>query len=136
MSLDPKYRDYKIVTKRKLYDYCDINDEDEEQKFRDSLYKEQMDFINEHIKTNLIVIRFIEDTCFLDEHLELARKEDIEDYLEYLAIKDGFDLVQFPNGNYGFIAYYNRNENGFEILESDYRFIWEEEECVCSLQKK
>ncbi len=39
------------------------------------------------------------------------------DAVAALASKEGIDLVQFENGNYGFVAYYNENENGFEILE-------------------
>ena len=36
--------------------------------------------------------------------------------IERLAIKDGVDLVRFETGNIGFVAYYNGNKNGFEIL--------------------
>lgn len=32
------------------------------------------------------------------------------------AIKEGYDMVQFSNGNYGFVAYYNGVPNGFEII--------------------
>ena len=38
------------------------------------------------------------------------------DAIQMLAIKDGCDLVQFENGNFGYVAYYNGNKNGFEIL--------------------
>ena len=37
--------------------------------------------------------------------------------LDGLAVKDGFDLVQFENGNYGFVAYYSGHVNGFEIFK-------------------
>lgn len=40
----------------------------------------------------------------------------VRDAIECLAIKDGYDMVQFSNGNYGFVAYYNGTENGFEII--------------------
>ena len=40
----------------------------------------------------------------------------IHDAIQMLAIKDGYDLVEFENGNVGFVAYYNLNKNGFEIL--------------------
>ena len=33
-----------------------------------------------------------------------------------VAIKDGVDMVQFANGNYGFVAYYNGGINGFEVI--------------------
>ena len=46
----------------------------------------------------------------------------ISDAVQCLAIKDGYDLVKFDNGNYGYVAYYNRHKNGFEILrESEER---------------
>ena len=44
------------------------------------------------------------------------REMEIADAIQCLAIKDGVDLVQFENGNYGYVAYYNGVENGFEIL--------------------
>lgn len=44
----------------------------------------------------------------------------IYDGIDGLAIKDGYDLVQFENGNYGFVAYYNGNKNGFEIIRDRY----------------
>ena len=40
----------------------------------------------------------------------------IEFAIQHLAIKEGYDMVQFPNGNYGFVAYYNGVPNGFEII--------------------
>ena len=53
------------------------------------------------------------DSHFFDETFI---NEEINEAVQYLSIKDGVDLVQFENGNYGFIAYYNGYENGFEIL--------------------
>lgn len=45
------------------------------------------------------------------------RNETIYDAIQSLALKDGADLVQFENGNYGYIGYYaGFNENWFEIL--------------------
>lgn len=40
----------------------------------------------------------------------------IDEAIEYLNMKDGADLVQFCNGNYGFVAYYNGKEDAFEII--------------------
>lgn len=40
----------------------------------------------------------------------------IEFAIQHLAIKEGYDMVQFSNGNYGFVAYYNGVPNGFEII--------------------
>jgi hypothetical protein len=47
---------------------------------------------------------------------EMIINEEINEAVQYLSIKDGYDLVKFENGNYGFVAYYNGTENGFEIL--------------------
>lgn len=47
---------------------------------------------------------------------ESYREMDIDDAIENLAIKDGVDMVQFSNGNYGFVAYYNGKVNGFEVI--------------------
>ena len=48
---------------------------------------------------------------------ESYTNSNIYDALENLAAKDGIDLVQYENGNYGYVAYYNGNRNGFEILK-------------------
>lgn len=41
---------------------------------------------------------------------------EIDDAIQFLAIKDGYDLVEFESGNLGYVAYYNLNKNGFEIM--------------------
>ena len=41
---------------------------------------------------------------------------DITSLIQYLAIKDGVEFVQFENGNFGFVALYSGEENGFEII--------------------
>lgn len=58
------------------------------------------------------LIHFFESPFMSDHRTEMPVREAIE----CLAIKDGYDMVQFPNGNYGFVAYYNGIENGFEII--------------------
>ena len=50
---------------------------------------------------------------FFNDYKEIT---DIETAIQYLAIKDGVDFVQFSNGNLGFVAYYNGETNGFEII--------------------
>lgn len=47
---------------------------------------------------------------------EFTLVTDINNAIQNLAIKDGVDMVQFHNGNYGFVAYYNGCVNGFEII--------------------
>lgn len=41
---------------------------------------------------------------------------DIDEAIQYLNIKEGYDMVQFENGNIGFVAYYDGVENGFEVI--------------------
>lgn len=53
------------------------------------------------------------DSGFFDERTEPMY---IDDAIQCLAIKDGVDMVQFSNGNYGFVAYYSGEANGFEII--------------------
>ena len=53
------------------------------------------------------------NSVFFDEQI---RESCVDEAIEFLAIKDGVDIVRFNNGNIGFIAYYNGHENGFEIL--------------------
>ena len=53
------------------------------------------------------------DSYYTDE---ITIDMDIDYAIQCLAIKDGYDLVEFENGNLGYVAYYNGNKNGFEIL--------------------
>ena len=112
------YQNYEIVTSRKLYDYCDIP-ESEEEKFREELTKEQTEFLEKEITTKNVILHFIEDSAFLNESYEYVAKEEIEEEIQCLAIKDGVNLVRFSNGNLGFVAYYNGFENAFEIIPTE-----------------
>ena len=112
------YQKYKIVTQRKLYDYCDIP-ENEEDKFREELWEEQLKFLEKEITTKNVIIHFIEDTHFCDDKYVYAATESIDEYTQYLAVKDGLDLVRFSNGNLGYVAYYNGHQNGFEIIPTE-----------------
>ena len=112
------YQSYEVVTQRKLYDYCDIL-ESEEEKFRKELVKEQSEFLEKEITTKNVILHFLEDTAYLNESYEYVAKEDIEGEIQCLAIKDGVNLVRFSNGNLGFVAYYNGHENGFEIIPTE-----------------
>ena len=52
------------------------------------------------------------NSVFCDEcYVEMT----VHDAIDALAIKEGADLVQFENGNYGFVAYYGDHKDGFEI---------------------
>ena len=113
-----KYGQYTVATKRELYEYCDMPEVDEE-KFREELSAEQNAILEREIKTQNVIIHFIEDTHFCDECYYYTAATEITDYIQYLAIKDGVNLVRFPNGNLGFVAYYSGHENGFEIIQTE-----------------
>jgi len=112
------YQKYKIVTQRKLYDYCDTSEEEEE-KFREELWEEQLKFIEREITTQNVIIHFIEDTHFCDDCYRYATTTEIDEFTQYLAVKDGLDLVLFSNGNLGYVAYYNGHQNAFEIIPTE-----------------
>lgn len=43
----------------------------------------------------------------------------VDEAIQCLDIKEGFDMVQFANGNLGFVAYYDGMPNGFEIIDRE-----------------
>lgn len=43
----------------------------------------------------------------------------LDEAIQRLDIKEGYDMVQFSNGNVGFVAYYGSEVNGFEILDRE-----------------
>ena len=110
------YQNYEVVTQRKLYDYLNIQ-ESEEEKFYEELCEEQLEFLKKEITKENVIIHFIEDNHFCDDKYEYVSATEIDEQIQYLAIKDGYDLVRFSNGNLGFVAYYNGHENGFEIIQ-------------------
>lgn len=118
MFTDEKHRDYLIVTDLKCHDYYGM-DEIQENEFRESLYNEQNDVVRREIKTGNVIIHFLDDSAFQNESYIYTDIGGINEYIECLAVKDGVDVVRYPNGNIGYIAYYNGNVNGFEIIETD-----------------
>ena len=94
--------DYTIITKNRVYE------------------SEPEDIVNEQREKEKVLgldgdsyICHFFVSCFFNENTVV---ESIEDAVQSLAIKDGVDLVQFSNGNYGYVAYYNGCANGFEII--------------------
>lgn len=122
-------RDYKVITKKSVLDIqneiSELNS-DLQEKALDELWNEQTNLI----KGEYFAVHFIEDKYYQDERYIIST--DILTTVECLAIKDGIDLVQFDNGNMGFVAYYNGHKNAFEfkaINKDDYeRISWDEEE--------
>lgn len=103
---------YKVLTQKSI---LDMEYENEKQWEQDclALYKEQNSILKENGIDNLESqwVHFFESPYSYD----IIVKTDIDDAIEHLAIKDGVDLVQYENGNYGYVAYYSGVDNGFEI---------------------
>lgn len=104
---------FEIVTKTHLYD-IDIDDYDAYV----ALWDEQCDKLEElGIDVNGRYKLHFFDSAFFDEY---ETDSYVGESTQFLAIKDGIDLVRFETGNYGFVAYYNNHCNGFEILSESY----------------
>ena len=79
-------------------------------------YENQMnDFYSVYPNNTKVVYHFF-DSAFRNECYEIGCTNDINDYIDSLAIKEGINFVKFESGNYGFVGTYGRNENGFEIM--------------------
>ena len=94
---------YEVITKL----HCLDNDGTDD--FTERLFNEQ----NEKLE----VFGF----DFIGEAMTRINGGDVEinainEAIQYLAIKDGIDLVMFENGNLGFVAYYNNYKDYLEIL--------------------
>lgn len=109
-----KVPEYEIATEIKLYDYLAFPKWEWDDFFWD-LFQNQQNTLKEkgYTEDGLYKIHFFESYF----NSETTEEMTILEATEMLAIKDGADLVQYNNGNYGFIAYYNGRANGFEILE-------------------
>ena len=96
---------YKVLTSKSI---LDINTENETETM--ALWEEQSSLLP---KANIFYVHVFEDKHYMDEHFFTTN--NIEDEIQILAIKDGVDLVQFENGNIGFVAYYNGHKNGLNF---------------------
>ncbi len=108
---------YTVITQKKVWDRVHgvYTSDDAEMEM---IYEEQQEKLKElgfkyHDWSHDYKVHFF-DSVFFDEETTYMM---LYDAVAALASKEGIDLVQFENGNYGFVAYYNENENGFEILE-------------------
>lgn len=113
---------YKVITSFSCLDIPDLPDAEAERE-RQKLFDEQnnilgsneMDYSDKVYRIHFFNSRYTHD---------FKVNTTISDAVEHLAIKDGVDLVQFDNSNYGYVAYYNGTENGFEILEEAKERDW------------
>lgn len=116
MVLKHKLPDFKVLTSRSV---LDISYENEEQHLDElELIIDEQDKI---LKENNINILKCYKIHFFDGAYTYERivKAEVDDAIQHLAIKDGYDLVQFENGNIGFVAYYSGYPNGFEIIKKE-----------------
>ncbi len=108
-------KEYIVLTQKSI---LDMEYENEKQWEQDclALYEEQNAILkangieNDDVKS--YIVHFFDSDFFDEQTTELT----IDDAIQCLAIKDGVDLVQYENGNYGYVAYYGTCDNGFEIL--------------------
>lgn len=105
---------YTILTKRRVYDSYYLLDENWSEKLWEEQEKKCEELgIDTSSLADEVKCHFF-DSVFFDEHTGFY---NVYDAIQCLAIKDGVNLVQYENGNYGFVAYYSGEENGFEIME-------------------
>lgn len=95
--------DFTILTNHRVY-----KSEPEE------IYAEQCEKMKTFgLRDNVNYLCHFFDSPWFNERKQVI---DINTAIQYLAIKDGVDMVQFSNGNLGFVAYYSGEVNGFEII--------------------
>lgn len=126
-------RKFKILTELSVEKVLEMEEELQEQGFAD-LIKQQDDIIGSY--DGYYAVHFMEDEHFTKEEYDVYNY--LYDAIQILAIKDGYDLVEFENGNMGYVAYYNGHENMFEfkeITEKEYCLLGEDEHSDSSIQK-
>jgi hypothetical protein len=106
---------FEILTENSVLDDWSDYDQDEAMNI---LFEQQQDALREngfgeYYDGVLYFIHFF-DSQWFNDHTELL---SISEAVERLAIKDGADFVEYIyDGTYGYVAYYNGEVNGFEIL--------------------
>lgn len=103
---------YTVITKHQVYGDYDPEDE-REVELRYEEQQEKLKILGFKYERMADYVCHFFDSAYFDEETTTM---SIPEAIECLAIKDGIDLVQFENGNYGFVAYYNGHKNGFEII--------------------
>lgn len=108
---------FKILTNKSI---LDISYKSDEQHERDclELVDEQNSILEKHMYhiNSVYLLHFFDSAFFDDCYLGLTLYNGIE----RLAIKDGYDIVEYENGNIGFVGYNNGYYSGFEIIRDRY----------------
>ena len=120
MSNNNSFPKYKVLTSKSILainDECDNLSDDEFYSLFDSFGSEQFKTIEKNLPTfdlERLVVHFFDSPYTSDSY----EKTSFEDAVQMLAIKEGYDVVRFENGNYGVVAYYGGKENAFEIIDT------------------
>ena len=110
---------YKIITNDTVEKINGLSDTLSEDEFLEKLDK--------HVEEQNAVllkngINNDNSTCYVIHVFESNFSEDficsntIDDAVQAMAIKEGVDLVQFENGNFGYVSYYTHSIDAFEII--------------------
>ena len=100
--------DFTVITKHQVSNCCD----DPEKIIAEQEEKRKVFGLNDD---EYYLCHFFNSSFFF----EATDYYTIDNAIPCLAIKEGFDMVQFSNGNLGFVAYYNGEANGFEIIDRE-----------------
>ena len=109
---------FKVLTGKSVLEIPYENEEEYEKDIL-TMVEEHNNILAQHMYKQYAenyLIHFFDSVFFDETYMGL----EICDAIECLAIKDGYDLVQYENGNIGIVAYYNGNNNGFEIIRDRY----------------
>ena len=106
---------FEVLTKNSALDF---NPDLHQEESMELLFEQQQDALREngfgeYYDGVLYFMQFF-DSQWFNDHIEML---SISEAVERLAIKDGADFVEYIyDGTYGYVAYYNGEINGFEIL--------------------
>ena len=101
---------YTIITSKTALDIADTTEA------RIELVEEQSNKLKSlGYDLNGVYVAHFFNSAFFNEQTD---NDTINELVQKLATKEGYDLVQFENGKIGFVAYYGNKENGFELVSS------------------
>lgn len=106
-------KSYTIATEKTLYD-IDFDNELTEINELAALTKEQNSLIDLYTSKNCVVC--ITNWNDKKSYYTFTRTSK-EELLQYLAIKDGIDVIRFEDGKIGIVAYYNGKEEYLQTIE-------------------